>query len=595
MVERAFIASVPCAALVALAWASGGYFAETWGVALLAEAVAIAVWAILASTIEVPRSSVALVGGLLVLAGWQVVSRAWAFAPDAAVLEAERTLLYAGAAAAAVLTIPRRRIDDLVLGVLAGTGIVTVGGLLQHVLGSGVPDGRLESPVGYSNAAGILAAATLLLALGLAADGPAWRRSLAAGVAPAAAVVLYLSLSRGAVVACALGLLVLAVSIRPAPSLVRAGLVGSIAGLAALGAGLAGTFGDRGVSTAELVSLGAVAALGGVAAAVAASSPAVRGLGVAAIEVDARRLRGRPGRRRTRRGGGRRRRRPGGALRTGRPAARAGQVAVDIDELSRGLLGRRGGRWSPTSPSLGEGAGGFGRIWLRDRPALLFVRDAHNLYLETLAEVGPVGLIALLVALLVPLTVVRRAMREPVGRACLAAYLALLAHAALDWDWELPAVTVCTVLLAVALVKHGEPIRAPRAVRRPARASLLAAAAALGVAAVVVRAGNGAIVAARDAVDRGDVPSAIREAERARRFAPWAAEPWQLLGEADAAAGRLADARRHLRRAVDEDPRSSGAWLALAFATSGPEQARAIAEVRRLDPLAPELEAFDDH
>ena len=111
---------------------------------------------------------------------------------------------------------------------------------------------------------------------------------------------------------------------------------------------------------------------------------------------------------------------------------------------------RRGGRWSPTSRCSGEGAGGFERIWLRERRALLYVRDAHNLYLETLAEVGPVGLSRCSSRSLVPLAVVRPGVREPVGRACLAAYVALLAHAALDWDWELPAVT---------------------AVHRPARAS----------------------------------------------------------------------------------------------------------------------------
>ena len=48
------------------------------------------------------------------------------------------------------------------------------------------------------------------------------------------------------------------------------------------------------------------------------------------------------------------------------------------------------------APLLGEGAGGFERAWLRERPALLYVRDAHDGYLETLAELGVVGLVLLL-------------------------------------------------------------------------------------------------------------------------------------------------------------------------------------------------------
>ena len=49
-------------------------------------------------------------------------------------------------------------------------------------------------------------------------------------------------------------------------------------------------------------------------------------------------------------------------------------------------------------PLRGLGAGGFGPAWLRDRPYPEPVRDAHSLPLETLAELGLVGL-ALLLAL----------------------------------------------------------------------------------------------------------------------------------------------------------------------------------------------------
>ncbi|HET8951594.1 MAG TPA: tetratricopeptide repeat protein, partial [Solirubrobacteraceae bacterium] len=163
-------------------------------------------------------------------------------------------------------------------------------------------------------------------------------------------------------------------------------------------------------------------------------------------------------------------------------------------------------------------------------------------------------------------------------------------HAVLDWDWELPAVTLCTVLLGVALVRLGARTRA-RALTAPARAALVGAAAVLGAVALVLHVGNGAAAEANDALDRGDAATAVHEADRARRFEPWAAEPWQLLGEAELAAGRLEAARRDLRRAVREDPGSWRAWLSLALATGGGEREHALERARAENPLAPELAA----
>ncbi len=209
MTERVLVASVPAALVVALAWSAGGYYPRTWGAVLLVEAITIVSFSILAAKIETSLAARLAVGALLGLAAWQLLSRAWAIDPDATVLEAERTLVYAGAAASAFLIVSRDRAQALVLGVLAGTGIVTVGGLVEHVLRSGAPNDRLELPVGYANASGILAAVALLLGLGLTGDEQRRRRCLGAALAPPAAAALYLSLSRGSLLAAALGLLLL--------------------------------------------------------------------------------------------------------------------------------------------------------------------------------------------------------------------------------------------------------------------------------------------------------------------------------------------------------------------------------------------------
>src|SRR5439155_2591966 len=64
-------------------------------------------------------------------------------------------------------------------------------------------------------------------------------------------------------------------------------------------------------------------------------------------------------------------------------------------------------------PWLGGGAGSYQRFWLRHRRNGLPVLDAHSLYLETLAELGPFGLVLLVGALALPLGLVRTARGRP--------------------------------------------------------------------------------------------------------------------------------------------------------------------------------------
>jgi O-antigen ligase len=130
-------------------------------------------------------------------------------------------------------------------------------------------------------------------------------------------------------------------------------------------------------------------------------------------------------------------------------------------------------------PVLGSGAGTYVDYWLHHRPNQEFVRDAHNLYLESLAELGPLGLGLLAVALAVPLAALR-GRQNAVVAALAGAYVAFLVHAAVDWDWELPAVTLTGFLCgAAALVGAARP--EPRALRLPARLLLLVLVLAVGV------------------------------------------------------------------------------------------------------------------
>jgi O-antigen ligase len=134
------------------------------------------------------------------------------------------------------------------------------------------------------------------------------------------------------------------------------------------------------------------------------------------------------------------------------------------------------------NPELGSGAGTFQLYWLLYRPIESNVRDAHSLYLETLAELGPVGLALLLVALAIPLVAAVRTRAHPLVGAAAGAYVAFLVHAGLDWDWEMPAVTLAGLFCGSALLVTARPESAP-AMTTQARAGAGALALVLAVAA----------------------------------------------------------------------------------------------------------------
>ncbi len=104
-------------------------------------------------------------------------------------------------------------------------------------------------------------------------------------------------------------------------------------------------------------------------------------------------------------------------------------------------------------PLRGIGTGSFRVEWLLRRDHDETVRDAHSLYLETAAELGLPGLLALL-ALLGGVAAAARRARVPAATAALAAWAV---HAGVDWDWELPALTLVAVLLAGRVIAAAEP------------------------------------------------------------------------------------------------------------------------------------------
>jgi O-antigen ligase len=105
-------------------------------------------------------------------------------------------------------------------------------------------------------------------------------------------------------------------------------------------------------------------------------------------------------------------------------------------------------------PIAGAGPGAFAVEWLRRRTIDERVRNAHSLELQTLADLGLVGLALLAAVLAATALAARRVLQADRALAAgpAAAALTWALHAGLDWDWEMPAVTLAAVVLAGLLL-----------------------------------------------------------------------------------------------------------------------------------------------
>jgi hypothetical protein len=104
------------------------------------------------------------------------------------------------------------------------------------------------------------------------------------------------------------------------------------------------------------------------------------------------------------------------------------------------------------------GAGGFRVEWLRERPVRENALEAHSLVVEMAAELGLPGLLGLALFVGGVFLAGRRAQgRSPTLAAGLSAGATVWAlHAAIDWDWQLPAVALPAVVMAGALIALSE-------------------------------------------------------------------------------------------------------------------------------------------
>ena len=212
----------------------------------------------------------------------------------------------------------------------------------------------------------------------------------------------------------------------------------------------------------------------------------------------------------------------------------------------------------------GIGAGAFQRAWAHEHPGASGIRDAHDLVLETAAELGAVGVALLAVALGTPLAAAARARAGAAVRCAAGAFAAFLVHAGLHWDWEMPVVVVPALLLGGALLAAGAAGHRHLAIGPWARAGALAAVALCTVAAGSHLVAATALEHSRTAAALGAPAAGEASARTAARWAPWAAEPWRRLAEAALARGDRRLALQRVRRALARDDGDRRSWALLA-------------------------------
>jgi len=498
-------ALVPLVLVPALGAVQGGFLPNAWVWAGTLAAWAAALAAVVSSEPGALRRCwpwPAAIGSLLL---WTLLSVAWSAQPSQSLLEARRTLVYASVVLALALLARRGSTEVLVIATCAAISALVVYALFHYLLGSRHPTFEallLSEPLGYANAVGILAAIGILLALGIAASAHAsGLRAAAAAVVPLLALALELTGSAASWLALGIGIALAALL---DPNALR----------------LPATLAFVGPPAAILVWLGHFSRL----ADELAPTPRVSGKVVAAAAImcaaaaAAAAARSRP------------RTAPSGPR-----ARRLVLAAVVLVALVAAAALIHGGSTEPRAsywhvawhdeylahPGLGSGAGTFGRYWVQYGRPLQYggALDAHSLYLETLAELGPIGLLLLGAVLLVPLRGVIARRRLTYVPVAVAAYTAFLVHAGLDWDWEMPAVVVaglsCGAAAAAADLGRQRPLG------RAARAAVLAAALLLGGCAIAA-ARSHAVPAAAAKTEKAPLGGALSRADVVvGRYFPW--------------------------------------------------------------------------
>jgi tetratricopeptide (TPR) repeat protein len=559
------------------------------------------------------------VAAMLLLTGVAAWSITWAIDPSGAWIDTNRHLAYLAAFAAAVALAHLARdrgaavLGAITLSALLISAYALMTKVLPGVLHEDEVYARLREPYGYWNAVGIAAALGVpgLLWLGARRTGHAALNALAAPGVVVCVATIFLAYSRGAVLACAIGVALwfatVPLRLRGVAVLLLGGLGG--AAIAVWAFGQHGLSDDRvelavresagyelGVAIAAVLLVVLLASLA-LSFAVAERPPSVatrRQAGAIVLVVLAL-----------------------------APIALAGELAVS----DRGFGGSISHAWhsltdtSATLPSngpdrltavgsvraqywsealkvfrdhlaRGAGAGGYETARRQYRESEIAVRHAHGYVMQVAADLGLVGLAVSLALLAAWLAAAMRATglrprdRGPASTSDRIVLLTLLTvvvmfgvHSLIDFTWFVPGNALPALVAAGFLAGRG-PLRAPGAYLQPSadrirsgfRSPLRVAAAAGAIALALVAAWavygpQRSANAGQDALallDRGNVDAARQKALQARDENPLSVDPLFELSVVEQKAGQKAAAREALERAVRLQPENPVPWLRLA-------------------------------
>ncbi len=620
----ALLTILPGGLLLAFSFNAGGYFPGTTALAVVFLLLALALRALLSdhpfAGLSVPYLVVATALGLF--ACWTLVSSTWSDAPARALVEYDRALLYAvGFVLLGTLAPSHPRLRRMVRSVAAGAAVVCCCALVTRLLPGAFPIEpsaamRFAFPLTYWNALGLMAALGFVLCFALTCDErePAESRALGAAALPVLAVTLLLTFSRGALAVAIIGLLAFVVVGRPrallsgllvaVPTVWVAMRAGYGADQLATENAAGATAAAQGEDVALIVMACVLAAAAGrvvllrldehlaaIMSRVAAMRPGVRWsatatavLGVAALGL-ALSLPSKIGQEYERFIDGS----PVDVIGDLRPRLTRSGDNGRLEQLRIATADFR------SRPLEGTGAGTYALKWELRRQAVAELQDAHSLYAEVIGELGIVGLLLLVTALMAILGGFLALARGPdraVGGVLFATGLMWLVHAGVEWDWEMPAVSFWFFALGgAALAARGAEPRVTRlpsmAISRTGRLLVAVGCLALIVVPLRVAASERPLRESQRAFATGDC---LRASDRARTASAWLGarpEPYVVVGYCELRRGRGQAALDAFGDALRRDPAN---WemhygFALGRAAAGRDPRPRLRVARRLNPL----------
>jgi O-antigen ligase len=531
------------------------------------------------------RSALVVVGAVLAYTIWTALSLTWSESSELSSQELSRALGYLGIVVLATATLDRTTWRDAALGLGFGALLVCVLAdgtrLAPSVFGTDHVDAvlggdRLSYPFGYWNAVAAWGAMSATLGLAWSAhDHLRVRRAVTLALVPAAGLMIYLSYSRAGIGGITVGLIAVIVLSRNRLTVLAHALVAGAGTAIAIVAvrsepQIAHATGTAGAGTV----LGALLIAAAICAVVAlltgrvgadrvrvprrAMRPVVIAFVILAIPVAA------VGAHEASRAWHSFTRLPPPPTPNASPTARLTSLANSRYPLWKGAVSA----WQ-AHPLDGTGAGTWQFWWNRNGTDAEFTTNAHNLWLENLAELGAPGLLLIaavaVAALSLMLTVRRRAKRSATAGAIAAlsaAFIVYLVHASVDWMWQSTAVTV----LALAAVGVAGARLATRklTMRWWMRAGLALLAVVAGAVQIPGLVSTVDLRHSQAAEHAGNPAAALSWANDAVSAEPWSASAYQQRGLVEEAGGSLAPAASDLRQAIAHEPTSYTHWLILA-------------------------------